>query len=131
MTRNSGHRGTCRDDAVGRELRKVRLAKCDEPSRAASTPAARVGRCTARGDLFGHLVSVLTPGGFAAGLLARDQSEVRAALPSDCPRLLCQGSELPAEAGGSADIKGRLADLGPAVTWFRLHLAQGNICPSH
>lgn len=77
LTVNSGLRGTCPMTRSVRELRKSDLRNVmNRRTRAASADAARVWRRTARDDLFGHLVSVLTPDGFAGGLLARDQSEV-------------------------------------------------------
>lgn len=65
----------------------------------------------------------------AGGLVAWDQTKVKAVLPSDCPHAVCQGSYL--QRKGSADIKGRLPALNPAVTRFPVHLAWGNVCPSH
>lgn len=68
-------------------------------------------------------------GKVAKGALAGDQTKVKAVLPSDWPHVFCQG-QLPAEE--------RLPRYQRQATWFKsnchrfpIHLAQGNICPSH
>lgn len=44
----------------------------------------------------------------------------------DCPQALCQeGPELLLKSKAGQPVS------GPAVAWFLLHLAPGNICPSH
>lgn len=84
--------------------------------------------CTARMNVWSPSVCP-DSGKVAGGLLARDQTKVKAVLPSDCPHVVCQGSYL--QRKGSAKIKARLPALNPAVTRFPVHLARGNICPSH
>lgn len=69
-------------------------------------------------------------GKLAEVALAADQTKVKAVLPSDWPWCFlprpatCRGI-------GAADIKGRSPGPNPAVTGFPVHLARGNICPSH
>lgn len=93
-----------------------------------SITAAHAMWCTARMNVWSPSVCP-DSGKVAGGLLARDQSKVKAVLPSDCPHVVCQGRYL--QRKGSAKIKGRLPALNPAVTRFPVHLARGNICPSH
>lgn len=49
----------------------------------------------------------------------RGSNQGKAVLPSDWPRVLCQGF---LQSKGSADIKGRLPGLNPAVACFPVHL---------
>lgn len=68
-------------------------------------------------------------GKVAKGALAGDQTKVKGVLPSDWPHVFCQG-QLPVEE--------RFCWYQRQATWsesnchrFPVHLAQGNICPSH
>lgn len=92
-----------------------------------SSRAVRTPSLLQRWWMHGHLMS--DSENVAGGLVAWDQTKVKAVLPSDCPHVVCQGSYL--QRKGSANIKGRLPAPNPAVTRFPVHLAWGNVCPSH
>lgn len=78
-------------------------------------PAALSSHSAAQDNLPAHLAIVLTAAG--TGWVRDDDS---------IPRPLCQqGAELLLKS------KAGQPDSGPAVAWFLLPLAQGNICPSH
>lgn len=92
-----------------------------------SSRAVRTPSLLQRQWMHGHLMS--DSENVAGGLVAWDQTKVKAVLPSDCPHVVCQGSYL--QSKGSSNIKGRLPAPNLAVTRFPVHLAWENICPSH